>query len=64
MTDLDGNDVMVVLEPFFGHIEVQTRFVPCENGMVGQSRALHYDQHGTLVKATDWNSSGARLLWE
>ena len=47
--------------PVFGSVEIQTRFIPCGNDMVGQGRAIHKDGRGQITKITPWESTGVKL---
>lgn len=56
-------DAPIKITPIFGRIELQSRMRPEGNRIVGEGRALHYDQHGMLTKDTGWEPTGCSLEW-
>lgn len=53
----------VRIEPFFGHIRMETRMRPEGNRIIGEGRSWHYDGEGNLTKDTGWQPTGAVLIW-
>ena len=54
----------VRLEPFFGHIEIQTRMRPVGNRIIGEGRSLDYDGDGNLRKDSGWEPTGVELYFD
>lgn len=57
------DDAVVILKPFYGHIEMATRMRPEGNRWIGEGRSWHYDGDGILTKDTGWQPTGAVLIY-
>lgn len=63
MTDKAATlDASVVLAPWFGRIELQSRIRREGNRFIGEGRSLHYDWQGKLEKDTGWQANGCELI--
>lgn len=51
------------IEPFFGHVHLESRMRPEGNKWIGEGRARHFDMNGKLVKDTGWEPTGIVLIW-
>ena len=54
----DQRYAWVRLEPFFGHVHLESRLRPEGNRLIGEGRARHFDKDDRLVKDTGWKPTG------
>ena len=55
---LDGG---VLVDIFYGHVEIQTRMRREGDRLIGEGRSLHFDRDKQLVRTTEWEPSGVVL---
>ena len=53
----------VVIRPLYGRVVCESRMRFDGSRIVGEGRALHYDQDGKLEKDTGWQPTGVVLYW-
>jgi hypothetical protein len=56
-------DNTFIVNIWWGWVEIDTRSVPCDQGIKGQGRSRWFDLRGNLVKTTEWSDTGAKLIF-
>lgn len=51
------------IEPFFGHVHIESRMRLDGHRFIGESRARHFDKDGKMVKDSGWEPTGIVLTW-
>jgi hypothetical protein len=54
-------DGAAVIDIFYGHIKIESRFRQDGLRFIGEGRALHYDGSGNLTKDTGWTPTGCEM---